>query len=414
MRRRFGFPLALAAALAGCVAHTGLEPAADDPGAAGAAPEPAPAAAGDVATATPAPCPFLEAVEPRPMAPGLPRLAPAAGISVGDVRATIRVAAEGQALVGFDIDLSNAGAVPVEAMLGYAFRTGGGRGVTPLGERVTFGEGVDVRSCAAGSGPREHGVYEDEAAYAVVAVGAGQTVRVRGEASFALRRSEAPSTLFGFPDAHALNLKRFPWSYLGDPAYAAMAGSVRPYAGSLDLIPSAALRVIISGEARVNWMRAMSHEQNGAVLRSPGTFGWNFLEGDAPERVSFEYDPDLPVRDEVALFRELAGRRKTDLRALIRLADLQRFGGDQAERVATLEALLGAWEANAEEQLLTGGNDVRGAAWVALVRTLHLLDRKPEAKARAREGLAVVEKADPAAEVNRAAAKWLAKYAGEE
>jgi hypothetical protein len=355
-------------------------------------------------------CAFLERVPPIDPGPGVPRVAAPAAVIVTEVRADLKLSADGKIALKFDVDLSNPDGAAAEALVGYAFRTPGDRIAAPLADRVAFGDGLETRSCGAKSAPALHAVYTDEAAYAVVSIPGGGEAHASGEVSFEARRFDSPMTLFGYEDAAALNLKRFPWSYLQDAAYRASADSARPYFSAIDLVPAQKVRVIVSAQDHGNWIRAMSHEQNGAVLRSPGTFGWSFMEADAPAKVAFEFNPALGIADEIRLFEALAAARPKDLRAMIRLTDLQRFGGDKRERADVLEKLLAAYEANAQEQLLAGGNDVRAAAYVALVKSLDLAGDRPAAKAKAREGIAAMEKLDAPAKTNRAALAWLKKY----
>jgi len=376
-----------------CVAHTGLD-AAEESGSAGA-------------TSRDETCAFLDHVKPSQAGPGTPRVFAPSSVEVKLVRADVKLAADGGMIVEFDIGLANSGGADAEAEVGYAFRNQGGAPERAFAESVRFADGIERRSCGVSSPPAMHAVYADEAVYAVVPIAAGAEAQVSGEAHFRARRSSWPMTLFGFEDAAAPNLKNFAWSYLRDPAYEAAAKSVRPYTSSFDLASGEEVRVVISAENRGNWIRAMSHEQNGAMLRSPGMFGWSFLDNDAPPRIWFEFNPELETRDEIALFQHLADTRKDDLRAMIHLADLLRFGGDKSERAASIEKILAVWDANAKAQLLTGGNDLRDAAIVALVESLDLAGRKPEAVAKAREGIAAIEATSERA---RAAVAWLTRY----
>ena len=355
-------------------------------------------------------CAFLEKVAPIAPGPGVPRVFAPAGVTVKDVRADLKLSADGAISLLFYVELANSGGAAAEALVGYAFRTPGGRNAAPLKDRVTFDGGIAARSCGAASAPQLHAVYADEAAYAAVPIAAGGTASVSGRATFRAPRSDSPATLFGYPDAAALNLKRYPWSYLKDATYAASADRVRPFLGAVDLLPADNLRVIVSAENHGNWLRAMSHEQNVVQLRSPGMFGWNFAAGEVPARVTFEFNPDLDGRDEIALFQKLVDARPTDLRAMIHLSDAMRFGGDRRERAALLEKLLAAWDGNAEAQLLCGASDVRAAAHVALVGSLHAAGDEAAAKAKARDAIAAIGALDAAAEINRAALAWLKKY----
>jgi hypothetical protein len=372
-------------------------------------PQTADAAVDDPAPA-PGACAFDDGIPPGRFGPGMPRVSAPDAVSVKGAEVNVELRADGSARVSSALVLANAGRIRAEARVGYAFRLHGGRGEQRPADGVAFKGAADVRRCEAASRPELQAVYRDETAYAVIPIAAGAEARVESSAVFRLDRALAPMTLFGQEDLFGQNLKNFAWSYLRDPVYGAIAERAEPFVGAIDLIPADALRVTIRTADAAPWLRGLSCEQNESPVMLVGARQLRFGRADAPSRIYVEYNPVFDLGEELAAFRELAAARGTDLRAAIRVADLLRFGGDPEERAAVLERLLAAWDGNAEAQLLTGRNDLRAAAYVALIRSLEAGGRSADARARAEEGLRIAATLDADADVNRLAVRWLERY----
>jgi hypothetical protein len=354
-------------------------------------------------------CAFAEGIEPSRFNPAMPRVSAPAAVTVKKAEATVELAADGAVRVRYDLTLANAGSVRAEALVGYAFRLHGGGDEVRPSEGVAFDGAFEVKRCTAASPPEMHAVFRDETVYAVVPIDAGAEARVAGEAAFVLQRAGAPMTLLGYVDAFAQNLKNFAWAYLKDGAYAPIADRVKPFYGAIDLVAADTLRVTITAKGNA-WLRAVSYEQSSVPVTAVGARQLRFGPGEAPSSIEIEFNPDLELREELEAFRKIASARGTDLRAAIHLADLLGFEGDAAERARVLEKILASWDANAEKQLLTGRNDVRAAAYVALVRSLEGAGRSAEARKRAAEGKRIAESLDASADMNRLAARWLGEY----
>jgi len=400
----------LAASVQACVAHSARGTSGDD-----GEPESEPPA--DVAPAEPRPagaegCAFAEGIGPERLGPAMPRVSAPDGVTVRSAEAAVELAADGGVRVRFALDLANAGAARAEARVGYAFRLQGSEAEVKPSDGVAFDGELEVTRCAAASPPKMHAVFRDETIYATVPIEPGEEARVEGEASFGLSRASSASVVLGQEDSAAQNLKNFKWAYVKDDAYAAIADRAKPFYGAIALVAADALKVTITAQGKP-WLRGVSYEQNAVPVQAIGAVQLRFGKGEAPSAVAFEYNPELDLGEELAFFRKLAAARPDDLRAQIRVADLLRFGGDPAERAAALEKLLAAWDANAKAQLLTGRNDVRAAAYVALVRSLEASGRSADARKRAAEGKKVAESLDATSDLNRLASRWLKGYLGE-
>jgi hypothetical protein len=75
--------------------------------------------------------------------------------------------------------------------------------------------------------------------------------------------------------------------------------------------------------------------------------------------------------------------------------------------------LLKYWKKHHKEQMLHDANDVRGPAYVALVKSLLAIEETGEAGTRAQEGIEVIKKLEDAghnSEMNQLAREWLGKH----
>lgn len=400
MKERIVLALVVGIAASGCVVHNARGTPDDT-----AEPE------GRAAEAEGEACELAPGIDPVRAAPAMPRVVAPDGVVVKAAEATVELAADGAVKVRWELTLSNGGGARAEALVGYAFRVHGGGDERPT-DGVSFEGSVEAVRCSTMSAPEMHAVYRDETAYVVVPLEAGAEAKLSGAASFRFQRASSPMTILGQKDVFALNLKNFAWSYVKDPVYSEVAARVKPFHGSVELLAADSLRVTITAGGKP-WLRAVSFEQNAVPVQKIGAHQLRFGPGEAPSAVEIEFDPELELGDEIAAFRKLAGAREADLRAAIHLADLLLFGGDAGERAKLLEKLLAAWDASAEAQLLTGRNDVRAAAYVALVRSLEAAGRSADARNRAAEGLEIAKSLDEKADVNRLAVSWLKKYLGE-
>jgi len=305
----------------------------------------------------------------------------------------VTLAKDGRVSIQAEVRLKNRGPAQAGAIVGTAFRFSG-----VAMDRLPVRD-VSVSSSIAGAAPVHclrqgptdaQEPHVDAAHYVEIALKPGEEAVVQVAYETAAFQAEGPATLFGYRDLALENLKNYPWSYVSSPEYARIRAHARPFFGSITLVRADHVRVIIRSETGDTWMRGMSQEQNAEVLRMRGTYQWDFTRDDVPGQVGFEYLPSLLIDDEITIFKQIVKARPDDLRGLIRLSDLERFGGDPTERTETLTRLLAIWDRNAGTQLLTGPNDVRPAAHVALVKTLKLLGRDAESRKAATHGVDAV------------------------
>ena len=145
-------------------------------------------------------CAFIEKVAPIPPGPGVPRVFAPVGVTVKDVRADLKLSADGAISLLFDLELANAGGGAAEALVGYAFRTPGGRIAARLGDRVTFAEGLAAVQLDAGG---KHG-YIDPTGALVIQPQFAQA----GPFSEGLAPVEPePESDFGFIDSNGARLR---------------------------------------------------------------------------------------------------------------------------------------------------------------------------------------------------------------
>ncbi len=318
------------------------------------------------------------------------------GIEVAVQQIGLTLDADGGLSVTASLRLRNPGDSPAEAVIGYGWR------VPEVADPPTFpannieleldSENAISRKCIV-SGPR--GVvqpYVEMGHWAEVHLSAGQEVEVTSAYTARARQARWPVTLFGQADRFALNWKNHEWPYTKSEEYASIADRLKPFHGSLVLGPAHETHILIRNERGDEWLRSLSHEQHLQKERTRGTYSWKFDERTLPNRVGFEYVSGLPIAEEIDVFSAIVKARPWDLRAHIRLADLHYFGGDTETRAGAIRHLLEVWDGNAKKQLLTGRNDLRPAAYVALVSALESLGKAGEAKQAARQGIALIDK----------------------
>ena len=301
--------------------------------------------------------------------------------------------------------LKNAGSASDTAMVGYAWRKRmTGKQAPPT--RIDFKVG-EVKTCYHKSDQHIQQPFEDEVHYVEVTIEPGASTHVVGGYQVTIARADKPETLFGFHDRFSRNWKNWDWPYTKAPQYKAVAADLKPFHGTFLTAPAVESRIILRGRDGLHWTRAMSHEQHVTKLRTPGAHAWNFRADQIPVHVEFEYLPGLDIQKELEAFAKIVKANPGDLRARIRLADLELYGGDPGKRVKGLKKLLDVWDKSAKKQLLTGRNDVRGPAYVALVKSLLQLDKKAEASRFAKKGLKLLDSLDTNLEMNKLAARWL-------
>ncbi|MFO8072052.1 MAG: hypothetical protein R6V85_09280 [Polyangia bacterium] len=422
-----------AVAVGGCAIRTN-DPGSNDSGEArAAAPEKidrpaaregAPSAAGDdgvslTARRIPAgDCEAPDRLKPAKPGAGMPQVVAPDSFSVERSQAMIELHDNGSALVRFELSVRNAGDGPGELLVGYRWRRQG-TGPSearrpPFSPELESGQ-AEMHSCAEPGPEKMRQPFTDEVHWIERTVEAGGSARVRGMYRTELERADKPATLFGHHDRFADNWKNWDWPYTKAEAYGEIAERLHPFHGSFSTLPAEETRIALSSAEGKNWMRGMSHEQSVTRMRRPGTFEWRFERDDLPAAVTLEYLPGLGFGEEIAVFQRLAEERNDDLRARIRLADLHRFGGDASRRAEVLEELLDRWKANAKDQMLTGRNDFRLSAHVALVRALDSLGETKKASRLAAAGAEILDQVDESrrTERHRLAAGWLRSFSAD-
>ncbi len=341
-------------------------------------------------------------LEPSDLVAGFPQV-------VGDKIEVVRAAADltldgsGVVLVKFDIELKNPVKKHQKVLVGYVWRsrrTGDGADWS----RVNF-DGHKAVACTEHSSEKIKQPYQDVVFYIEVEVPSGKTTQVKGAYKLPVRRFDKPETLFGYQDRFSQNWKNWDWPYTKADEYKEIAADLRPFYVRFFTNGATSTSVTLNGSRDA--LRTMSHEQNITKMRTPGTFAWNFGADDLPSMLSFEYVEGLDIQKEIGAFEKLKDARADDLRARIRLSDLYFFGGDMKERATLLEQTLKIWEKGAKEQMLSGSNDVRGAAYVALVGSLLATDQKAKARRFAKKGLKLIKDKKLKDEKTRLAAAWL-------
>ncbi len=360
-------------------------------------------------------CEAPSRIQPAEPGAGMPQLVAPESFSVERSQAMIELHDNGSALVRFELSVRNAGDDPGELLVGYRWRrqgTGPSRATRPPFSPELESGRAEMHSCAEPGPEKMRQPFTDEVHWIERTLEPGGPARVRGMYRTELERADKPATLFGHHDRFADNWKNWDWPYTKAEAYGEIADRLRPFHGSFSTLPAAETRIALSSAEGENWMRGMSHEQSVTRMRRPGTFEWRFGGDDLPAAVTLEYLPGLGFGEEIAVFARLAEERPDDLRARIRLADLHRFGGDASRRVAVLEELLDRWKANAKDRMLTGRNDFRLSAHVALARTLDSLGKTKKANEIAAAGAEILDQIDESGrtERHRLAAAWLSGF----
>jgi hypothetical protein len=410
---KFTTPLMLAAALiaVACGVHTqtGEGTDADDakaqgdqgvgPGAAGGA-----GAQGG--------CAIPDGFNPGTPSLSMPQVVAPGGVTFERELVMIEIGEDGKVMVAFEFSALNKGEQATELAVGYAWRLKG----TGPAER---GTGIDfklddgaIETCAIEGPPEMQQPFRDEVRFARFPIGPDDSITVKGSLMAQVDQADKPTTLFGYHDRFADNWKNWDWPYTKSKPYAAIADKLRPFHGRFHLGPGGRAQIDIRPRSGDAWIRAMSHEQNVEKLRMSGAYRWEFYGENKPDQIEFEYVVGLTLHEEIEVFRKIIKKNRHDLRARIRLADLAGFAGDPAARADIIESLLKAWNKNAKEQLLIKRNDVRGPAYVALVKSLLAIDDKQAAAKYAAEGVELLDSFDDdfkKLEMNRLARRWLAQ-----
>jgi hypothetical protein len=327
--------------------------------------------------------------------------------------AMLELGPDGAVDVGFEFDARNKGDAPAELVVGFAWRiqqTGPGAAIEFSKVLLQVPEATP-ESCAI-DGPAEmQQRFRDVVVYSRATLGPGQSITVKGSYLTAVRAGDVPNRLFGYPDHFGDNWKNYDWPFTKAKAYEEIAGDLTPFFGRF--VPGKANRsqITLRSKSGESWIRTMSHQQNVERLRMRGAYRWEFYGDQKPSQVYFEYLPGVELEQEIGVFRAIVRERRDDLRARIRLADLASRAGDAEAEAEILDALLSRWKKKrAEEQQLVGRNDVRGPAYVALVRALAASERAGEAKQRAAEGYELLDGFEAKVkeiEMNRLILDWL-------
>ncbi len=350
-------------------------------------------------------CTIPEGFSFAQVGPASPQVVASGSIETTRADATLIVDVDGGAYVEFNMELKNTGSASNTALVGYGWhKRMTGRQAQQT--RIDFKVGK-VKTCSHKSDQQIQQPFENEVHYLEVTIEPGASMNVIGGYQVTIARADKPETLFGFHDHFSRNWKNWDWPYTNAPQYKSIADDLKPFHGTFLTTPAVESRIVLRGRDGVHWTRAMSHEQNVTKIRTPGAHAWNFAADQLPVHMEFEYLPGLDIQKELATFEKIVRANPGDLRARIRLADLELYGGDPGKRVKGLKKLLDAWEKNAKKQLLTGRNDVRGPAYVALVKSLLQLDKKDEARRFARKGLKLLDSLDKKLEMNKLATRWL-------
>ncbi len=328
---------------------------------------------------------------------GAPRLVSASdSIRVVLQRVGLTLGQSGEIVVSVKQTLENTGKSKAVATVGYGWRVPNVSDPLPLpAKNIEFesnSNNATIHQCII-AGPRKMvQPFTDVAHWTKIPIGPGEQFDITSVYLATAEQAPNPVTLLGYHDRFALNWKNYSWPYTAAEEYAAIADRLKPFHGRFALVPADHTQVIVRSATGDEWLRGMSHEQNTHKERTRGTYAWTFSRDALPAEVEIEYVPGLPIDEESAVFDRIAKDRSWDLRAHIRLIDLHRFGGDASERVKTIQNLLSAWDENAKMQLLVAGNDVRAAAYVALVRALQEAGHPKRARKAAIKGLALIDR----------------------
>jgi len=358
-------------------------------------------------------CAIPAGMTPAAPALSMPQVAAAEGVSFEREAAMLEVSDDGEVKVSFEVSARNNGSAPVDLAIGFAWRiqeTGSGE-VSISGFEI-LGSKAPLERCTIPGPEQMQQPFRDELLISRIQLTPGKTETIKGVYTGRVEQADKPQTLFGFHDRFVHNWKNWDWPYTKAKAYAAIADELKPFHGWFGLGRADRSQITIRSASGDEWIRTMSHEQVTEKLRIPGTYRWSFWGGEKPSQVEFEYVVGIPLSREIEVFRAIIKERRDDLRARIRLADLAGFAGDHEARVSILEALLKFWKKNAKEQMLADSNDVRGPAYVALVKSLLAIEQKDEAATRAQEGIDVIKELEAAGqntEMNRMARTWLEK-----
>ncbi|MCP4679405.1 MAG: hypothetical protein GY854_28730 [Deltaproteobacteria bacterium] len=348
---------------------------------------------------------------------GAPRLiGTSENIRITTQRVGLTLGQNGEMWVTVDQVLENTGKSKEVAIVGYGWRVPNVSNPLPLPARnIEFessSEEATIHQCMIPGPQRMVKPFTDVAHWTKVPVKPGEQFNVTSAYLATAKQASKPVTLFGYHDRFALNWKNYAWPYTQADEYVAIADRLKTFHSRFTLIPAEQTQIIIRSETGDEWLRGMSHEQNTQKERTRGTYAWNFSRDTLPAEVEFEYVPGLPIDEELAVFNLIAKARPWDLRAHVRLIDLHRFAGDASERVKIIRSLLSKWDKNAKSQLLVAGNDVRAAAYVALVRALKETGRHKKAKEAANNGIALIDRLASeskrrARELSSLARQWL-------
>jgi hypothetical protein len=367
---------------------------------------------GPASAAVASACAIPEGLDRMGEAPGLPQIV--AGPGVERIRTSVRVelAANGRIDLRTEQVLTNRDRAAARIVAGHAWRIRVADAPSSPLEDIRFvADGSPARAVEC----RERGSlqavepYVDEAHFLDADVPAGATLTIRARCSTFALAVDKPTTLAGFRDRFLDNVRNWAWSYVHAPRYAPLAARIAPLYAALALRAAGRTEIELRAATSEIWWRGLSHEQNAQGPGAAAVQRLAFEDSDRPAVIELEYLPGMPVGEETVLFEALSGERPTDLRAAVRLADLLRFGGEHAQRVAVLRRLLATWDANAGEQLLLGRNDVRGPLTVGLVRSLEAMGLVDEAHAAAAGGVRSLRGLDGASltEANALALRWL-------
>jgi len=358
-------------------------------------------------------CSIPEGMTPIAPVISMPQVAAPDSVKYELETAMLELNADGKIEVKFEFDARNKGDEAVDFAVGFAWRvqeTGPGGGPEFSRVSIQLAE-ARMASCVI-EGPEEvQQPYRDAVVYSKTSLEAGASITVKGSYVTSVPQLDKPTTLFGYPDRFGNNWKNYDWPYTKAEAYEELGPQLRPFQGRF--VPGKANRcqITLRSKSGENWIRTMSHQQNVEKLRMRGASRWEFYGSQKPAQVHFEYLPGVDLNAEIKTFRGIVRERRDDLRARIRLADLAGRAGDAEAEAEILESLLTRWKnKRAKEQMLTGRNDVRGAAYVALVRALKATDRERDAKQRAVEGIEVIDGLEDGVkdnETNRLIRDWL-------
>ncbi len=314
----------------------------------------------------PSESPWNALIEPRRLSGPAVLVSETTGVEERSTQLTLT--ASGAVVAEFEIVVANSSKDDAEVELGFAWKTPRSQCAEPPAPLVAeSGEEIPWIRQDTISPPRMQEVFCLSVFHATASIPGGSSRRFRTGMFLRAERHVGLTTVLGFEDSFRHNLSRFSWSHSTEDLSTRSAPALEEaFASFFPKRDTNKPRLTITCSKDLgDCLRGVAFDvdQDGAARAVLGTeemsgaprvsFSWSLTPGDAGA--------------ELALVKELLGRHPEDLRLRARLLTLLRC--EKAATSTLLEVcteLLEHWtDARAQEQLLTGRNDHRSAAYGA-------------------------------------------------